>query len=233
MNYVDIGMFVILILGMFIGWKRGVIKSLVKLVGIIVVAILAFTFKDALANWLIGFMPFYDFSGTFLGVKACNILLYQAMSFIVIFVILYCVLNIIVSVAGIIDKLLKASIIFALPDKILGAMVGFIEGLVFVFLILFVLSQIPLTQKYVMESKYGDRVLNRTPIVRTVLAKSTNVAEEFYQLSDKYQNSEDKTQFNIEAVNTLIKYGIITKQQAQDLVNNGKLGIQNVKFDSM
>ena len=231
MNYVDIGILIFVALFTLIGIKRGVIKSALKTVGIVVIAIIAYSFKGYLASWLMSFMPFFNFIGLFEGVKAINILFYEAVSFLLIFIILYCVLNIIVALGGIMDKLVRKTIILAIPDRILGGVVGFIEGTILSFVIVFVLSQLPNTQNIVFESRFGVTMLERTPVIRTVLSNSTLAAEEIYQLADQYKDSENKTDFNIAALQVLIKYKIVTADEVKDLEDAGKLDIENITFN--
>lgn len=230
MNYVDIIVLVLLVLGFLNGYRKGAIKSAFGLIGLVVVTILAYTFKGKLASWLITFMPFYDFGGIFTGVKSINIMVYEILSFILIFVILYCILAIILNVAGVIDKLLKKNIILAIPDKIIGALIGFIESALYVFVIVFVLSQIPLTQDAVIKSRFGVPILERTPIVRVVFANSSLAAEEIYKVSKDYAYNDDKTGYNVEVLNILIKYRIVTSKEVQNLVDAKKLDLTDVKF---
>ena len=64
----------------------------------------------------------------------------------------------------------------------------------------------------------------------SVLANSTLASEEIYQLVNNYASSDDKTNCNIEVMNTLVKYRIISASQAQKLADDNKLNLQNVKF---
>ncbi len=231
MNFVDIGMLFIILLSMIIGYKRGVIKTTVKLVGLIIIAIISYQFKGPLAGLLIKYLPFFDFGGSTQGLFSLNILFYHALAFLFIFIMLYCILNILLAVAGLLDKLLKATIILYLPDKILGAVVGFVEGVIISFILIFVLCQLPFTQGHVMESKYAHNVLNRTPIIRVVLANTTKTVEGINSLVSQYKNEEDKQSHNIAILNELIKYRIITADEVQKLINKNKMHLPNVTFE--
>ena len=124
MNLMDVVCILIILLFTVWGFKRGVIKSIVQLVGTCTVLVLAFVFKDFIANLLMDFLPFYNFGGVFNGISSINILIYELIAFILLFVIFYCILSIIVNLAGIVEKLLKLTIILAIPSKILGALLG-------------------------------------------------------------------------------------------------------------
>ena len=230
MNLVDIGIIILILLSILVGIKRGVIKGLVKLGGLLIISILAYTFKDTLASWLMSFMPFFDFSGIFHGVKAVNILFYQAVSFLVIFIVLYCILNILVVIAGIFDKILQKTIILAIPDRLLGGLVGFIEGVMLSFIALFIMSLLPNTQELVFSSRFGTPVLERTPIIRKVLTRTTQASREIYQLSEKYKDNENKEEFTRAALQVLIKKQIISASEVEKIEKTGKLGIENITF---
>ncbi len=234
MNFVDLILFFLVILFTIIGWKKGVIRSVVRLVGLIMIAIIAYQLKTPLASFLIGFMPFFNFAGVFQDVTAINILFYHAVSFVFVFIMLYSILNIVISLAGLLDKLLKATIILYLPDKILGAVVGFVEGVVFAFVVIFTMAQMPNLQEYVAESSYASRVLNRTPIIRTVLAPTTNITEEIIEITEEFKDAStdtEKEKYHIEVLNVMIKYSLVTKEEAQRLIDEEKIYLPGVSFN--
>ena len=57
MNIIDIGIVLVLIMFAIAGWKKGVIKETVSVVGLIVVFIIAYTFKEQLGNILCKYLP--------------------------------------------------------------------------------------------------------------------------------------------------------------------------------
>ena len=89
MNLADVIVILIVLLFTFWGFKRGVIKTLVQLVGTCAVLVLAWVFKDSLANLLMKFLPFFDFGGIFTGITSMNIVIYELISFVVIYILLY------------------------------------------------------------------------------------------------------------------------------------------------
>jgi uncharacterized membrane protein required for colicin V production len=233
MNYIDIGLLVLLLLCTLIGIKRGVIKGVLQLLSFVIISILAFTFKGYLAGWLMSFMPFLNFAGMFEGIMAVNIVFYQAVSFLVIFILMYCLFSIIVALGGLFDKLLKKTIILALPDRILGGLVGFIEGIFIAFIALLLLNMIPNTTEMVFQSRFARPILERTPVIRKVVASTINATEEIYISvdSDKSHNEGgDKTNINVAVLQILIKYQLVTAHEVEELEKTGKLGIENVTF---
>lgn len=232
MSYVDLGLLMILIISVLVGYKSGVIKSTVRLLVLLISAIVAYQFKGYLASFLITFMPMMDFGGIFDGITSISILFYHGASFLVIFIILYSILNIIVTLAGFLDKILKMTVILYLPDKILGAVIGFIQGTMFAFVIIFVLAQIPYTQSYVIDSTYGYQILNRTPIIRTVLADCTVISGEIADIIVNVDTDDEDyvADTQMAVLNVFVKYGLITSETAQTLVDDEKIYLPGVSF---
>ena len=56
MGIVDICAIGIIILGALVGFKKGAIKSLVQLVGLVSIVVVAYQFKGILGNFFIKFM---------------------------------------------------------------------------------------------------------------------------------------------------------------------------------
>ena len=59
-NILDVAIILILIMFAIIGFKRGAIKEIVSLVGIIAVFIVSFSLKGILGNILCKWLPFFD-----------------------------------------------------------------------------------------------------------------------------------------------------------------------------
>ena len=95
MNVIDVAVVLLILCAGVVGLKRGVFKELVMTVGLLIVYILAFKLKDPIANWLSINLPFFNFGGDFYGATALNILLYQAIAFIIMFALLMVVFNVI------------------------------------------------------------------------------------------------------------------------------------------
>lgn len=228
MNIVDIGMLILVALCALKGYKSGVLKSLVSLAAFVVSAIIAYSFKGYLANFLSDILPFYNFGGTFEGITSISILFYHGLSFIVLFIISYSILNILIIFAGFLDKILKATIVLYLPSKILGAIVGFIEGMMISFVIIFTMAQLPFTQEYVIESSYGYTILNRMPIIRTVLADCTVISSEIAEII--VSSDKDSEEMQTQVLNVFIKYKLVEPETINKYIEEGKLNLQGVEF---
>lgn len=229
MGIVDIGALVIIALGALIGFKKGAIKSLVQLVGLVAITIVAYQFKGILGNFFIKLLPFFNLGKE---LYALNILLYQGIAFAIIFILLYCVLNILVNLSGILDLLVKLTIVLELPSKIIGTILGAVEALVFVFVVGFVMLQNPTTQNLIMESKYTKTIVERTPVVKDVFIQTIAASEEVYESVKNHTEEGDMIQANLSIIRSLIKYGVVDASVVQEAIDNGKLRMPNVVVSS-
>ena len=70
------------------------------------------------------------------------------------------VLQIVIKITGGIEKILDFTIILGIPSKLLGALFGFLESYLFVFIALFLLSMLPTTNELILESRLGGVITN-------------------------------------------------------------------------
>ena len=229
---VDIILVAVLVLGVIAGLKRGLIKSLVSLIGLVSIVIISYTLRAPLANLLIDHLPFLPFGGSVIGVVALSILIYNALAFVVIFVVLYCLLSIIIKVSGFIDTLLKLTVIWIIPSKIGGAILGFLETWVYLFLVLFVMAQFSVTNTLIHESRVSKIILNNTPIVGTYLRGAKNAALEIYDSVREFEKDDSKTQgdLNLRVLQIEVNYGLVSKAKANELIETGKLELDGVQI---
>lgn len=225
---VDAIIILFLLIGALIGFKRGIIQSATIFLGIIFVIILAYYLKNPLSKIMYTYLPFFEFSGALKGVTVLNILIYEAIAFLVVFFVLDAILQIAIKATGILEKILKFTIVLGIPSKIAGAIFGLLEQFIYVFVFLFLLSRLSFTASYINESSLGPKILNNTPIISNILESSYQAFDEIYSLKEKYENRNDEDSYNREALDILLKYDIITIESAEDLIENEKLKIPDV-----
>lgn len=228
MNIIDIVIIVILILGFLVGSSRGFTKQLVSCLGFIVTVVLAFILKNPVSEFLYEHLPFFDFLGVFKGITILNILLYEVIAFLLVLAILNIIWRILLTATSIFEKFLEATIILGIPSKILGGILGVLENYVLIFIALYILSLPFFDIKVVDEARFKDPIINQTPILSSLTLDNFKVIDEFKLLKDKYEVTTDAEQFNLEALDLLLKYDIITVESAQTLVDKGKLKMNNV-----
>ena len=230
-SIVDIVIVIIILACGVSGMRRGGIKQLVGTIGFIIVLILAFQLKNPLAEFLSLHLPFFKFGGVYQGVVALNILIYQVIAFLIVLSILEGILKIVLAVTGILEKLLKMTIILALPSKILGFVVGIIEGFLVVFVTLLVLRQPMFNISLFEESKLTDPILNSTPLMSNFSNGIVTTVNDVYEVGKDYTDQSDADELNRKTIEIMLKHKVITADFVAKLVDKGKidvLGIDNI-----
>ncbi len=226
MNIVDYIILVILILSAVKGFRQGLIPSIVNFVGVFLVFIIAFYLKAPISSLLYQNLPFLSFGGIFKGVIGVNILFYEVIAYGLTIILLGIVFGILKKISIGLQKLLNLTILLNLPSKIIGALIGILEGILFSFILLYIGSVINTTTKYVNESKYSSIILNDIPIINSVTNNLTKSTEEIYDTIVNNQNDTNKA--NLETIDILMKYDILSYDSANKLVQDNKLNIKGV-----
>lgn len=229
MNIIDIIIILFLILGAYIGFKQGFTKSLVSFLGILFVAIIAYFLKNPVSEFLMSFCPFFNFGGIIKGVTVLNIAVYEIIAFILVFSILMIALKVLLLATGILETILKFTIILGIPSKILGSIVGIIKHYVIIFFVLYFLSMPNFVDvEFIKNSNYREPILRNTPLLSNVAESTLKVLDEFKGLSDKYTDTENSNEFNLETLDLFLKYKVVTVDIVKKLENNGKIDIKGM-----
>lgn len=223
MNIVDIVILILLAFGALLGFKRGFTRELVSLVGIFVILILSFILKNPISVFLYNNFPFFSFVGIFKDVTVLNILLYEVVAFFAVFFVLTIIFRLLLIVTKIFEKFLTMTIILGIPSKILGAILGVIQNIIYIFIVMYILSLPTFNFDLVKESKVGNTILDKTPVLHQVCDKTLSVFNEIADLKEEYKNTSNVNEFNQKALDSMIKNGVITKENAQNLIDKGKI----------
>ena len=223
MNVVDIVIFIFLAFGALLGFKRGFTNQLVSLCGIFVIIILAYLLKNPLSVFFYNNLPFINFGGIFKDVSVINILVYETIAFFIIFVLLTLVFKILLKITNGFEKILKWTIILGIPSKILGAILGVVQNLIYVFIVLYILNLPTFGIAIVKDSKVGNFILEKTPILTNICDKTLVVFNDIGNLAKEYENTNNVDEFNQKALNVMIENEVITRENAQKLIDKGKI----------
>lgn len=228
-NIIDAIILLIILLGGVIGFKEGVIKKLTSIVGLIIVVVLSFILKNNLSVFFYENLPFFDFWGAFKGIQVLNIVFYEMLAFLIIASVLTIVYKVILGITGIIEKILKATVILSIPSKILGFFVGLIENYIWVYIVLFILTLPIINFKMLYVSKSAMFIMEKTPILSKYTDKTLVIYNDLYEIID---NKESKTneQINKESLELMLKHDIITKESAEKLIKKNKIVIEDDSF---
>lgn len=221
MNILDAIIIVFLLIGALAGFRRGLIKQAVLLVGLIACLILSFYIRVPVSTFMYKNLPFINFGGIFQGISVLNILLYEVIAFLLVFSVLYLVLRVLLGISGLIEKLLRATIILGFFSRIGGMIVGAIESYVIIFIILFVANLPFLDIRGLENSKFADKILTNTPVLSDMTGSFRKVTDEIEEIVESYKGKD--VNFNEKTIEILIKYDIVSEENINMLKEKGKL----------
>lgn len=221
----DIIILAFILFGALIGFKRGIIKQSVITIGIILVILLSFILKNPISIFMYKHFPFFSFYGLYENISILNILLYEVIAFFIVFSILSTILLIIIKISNSFDKILKLTFIFALPSRVLGAVLGALEYYLIMFIILFVLMQ-PMFElsnsDLFKNSKLKDKIIEKTPFVSGYVKPTVDTIVDIEKIIKNKKKYSDK-EFNCKITNIIVKNKIIEKKALNYLYESGKI----------
>lgn len=226
MNIIDALIIVMLIVGAISGFKAGVLKKTVSLVGLIVIIILSFIFKNYLSMIMYENLPFLKLWGAIKGIEVLNILFYEIISFLIIFTVLSIIYKVIVTITGLVEKVLKATVLLAIPSKLLGIIIGVLEYYIITYIILFVLTQPVFNIKEFNDSKWTNKILTETPVISKYADETLSLYDDIYKTIDSY-NENNKIETNEKILIIFLENKIITAESTDKLIEQKKIEISD------
>ncbi len=228
MNIIDVIIILIILCGAVVGLKRGVLNELVMTVGFLLVFVISYFLKNPVAEFLSLNLPFFNFGSGGGSSVALNIIFYQIISFVIVFCIVMFLFRILLSITGFIEKILKFTIILGIPSKILGFIVGAVEGYILAFLFIFALNQPILNIDVVNQSKLKEPMLTKTPVLTNLISNVKNTVDDVFVLTKDSFYSASSPEFNLKAIDIMLKHKMITVNYVEDLVDYGKINISGI-----
>ena len=223
MGIVDIIILIFLAFGALLGFKRGFTRQLVSLVGIFVIIILSYLFKNPISIFLYNNLPFFNFGGIFKDITVLNVLVYEVIAFFVVFFVLTIIFRILVKLTKWFEKILNATIILGIPSKILGAVLGVVQNLIYTFIVLYILSLPTFNLDIIKDSKVGNLILDKTPILNKIANKTLSVFNQVIELKEEYDTTTNVGEYNQKTLNIMIDSGVITEENAKKLIEKRKI----------
>lgn len=224
LNIIDIIILVFVLFYGLLGFKRGVFKQTIIFVGTILVILISYKFKNVIGDFLALNLPFLKFDNILNGAESLNIIFYQAIGFLLVSVVLTVIFKVVVAITGIFEKILRFTIILGIPSKILGLIVGLIEGYIITFAVLFVLYQPIFNLNMLNDSKYASTILNKSPILSKMAKNTLDTVEEIFELTDL----NDADTLNLEVIDIILEKKVASIELVDKLVEKDKLNIPNI-----
>lgn len=226
---IDAIIILIVLLGGVIGFKEGAIKKLTSAIGLILVVIVSFILKNKISVYFYENLPFIKLWGVFKGIQVLNVIFYEMVAFLIIASVLTIVYRVLLGLTGLIEKILKATVILSIPSKIIGFFIGLVEYYIWIYIILFILTLPIINFRQVYTSKTASFILKETPVLSEYTNKTLKIYNDIYTIVD---NRKDKTdeEINEETMDTMLKYKVITVKSAEELIRQNKVIVNNKDF---
>ena len=225
MDIVDIIILVILVSFAIIGFKRGVLHSLVSFLGFIIIIYVAYLLKNYLGDVFVTDLPFFSFKIGSFSSQVMNVVMYQTVAFIIMATLLGLVYKAVVIMTGIIEKILKLTIVLGIPSKILGLIVGLLEGYIIVYLVLFFAVQPYIKMDILNNSSYAETILTKTPVLSSFAKNTMNVINE---VNDLVKDKETKD-FDLKLSELVLKHNVTSAEVMQKIVDNKKITVNGIE----
>lgn len=226
---VDIILILIILSSAHLGYKRGFTKELVSFLGFFVILILAFILKNPLSMLMYEYLPFFKFSWIIKGATSLNILLYELISFFIVLSILMIIFRVLLFATSVFEKLLKMTIILGIPSKLLGLIIGTLEGIVWSFIVVYIVNLPFFNIPFIRDSKISDGLLNNTPILTNLTKETVKACDEIENLIEEYNEKNSKIEeFDYNTIDVMLKYKIVKVESIEKLVEKDKLKIDNI-----
>ena len=204
LNIFDIGIILILIMFVVVGFKKGVIKESVSLIAFIIVFVLSWLLKGVIGNFLCIYFPFFKFSGVISGLSSLNILIYQLIAFIIVFGFLLGFYSLVLKISKVFQKIVNMTLC------------------VFICLVFLI---IPLGGSNIFQdSNMINYILYKTPILSNFTVSFVNPINEIYSLSEDVSNNKiSVNDANIRAISIMLKYKVVNYKTLDIIYNRNKL----------
>ena len=224
MNFINIIILIFVLSYGLLGYKRGVFKQSVIIIGTILVILISYRFKNIIGDFLALNLPFFKFTNILNGAVAFNIIFYQALGFLLVSVVLTIIFKVIVAITGIFEKILRFTSILGIPSKLLGFIVGLLEGYVLAFAVLFVLYQPIFNLDILNKSDLATTILNKSPVLSNMAKDTLDTVNEIYDLT----GITDSNTLNLLVVDIVLDKEVANVELIDKLVEKDKLNIDNI-----
>ena len=164
----DIIILVLLAAGIFVGAKRGLIVQLIHMTGFIIALIVAYSYYKPLAEKFVLWIPYPTVDSSSRLTFAIDKLdldqtFYRLIAFALIFFVMKFALQLVASMFDFLSYLPVLGFI----SRIAGAILGFIEFYILLFIVIYVIALLPIGpfQNLIENSNLAESMLKNTPFL--------------------------------------------------------------------
>jgi len=170
----DIIILILLLAGLLVGAKRGLIVQLIHMTGFIIALIVAYSYYKPLAEKFVLWIPYPTVGSNSTLTLAIDRLdldqtFYQLIAFALIFFVVKFALQLVASMFDFLSYLP----VLGFVSKIAGAVLGFIEFYILLFIVIYVIALLPIDtfQSLIENSSLAGTMLENTPFISETVKK--------------------------------------------------------------
>lgn len=204
------------------GYKKGLIQSIIQFITSVITFILAYFLKTPLSTFLYTNYHFFELEGIFEGMTSINILIYESISFVILFVTISIILSIISKLLKLDEKITKLITLTGIFNKLLGSILGALKSIIILYFLISGLTIVSNITNLDLSSTLSNYILE-IPVLKNTLGNNIESSEKLNDLAKEYKNNKDKTELNNKAIDILLEYEIITKENLEILIKSGKI----------
>lgn len=224
MQIVNIIIIFIFLLGIYIGYQKGVIKQLSDFLILFISSILASFISDKLFSILYKYLPFFNLSGKSEGLKSINIILWKLIIYVLCVLILILIIRQILIKTKLYDKIINSMVDISLLNKILGMIISLPLVLILIFNISLFLLSPNFNLKQLNDSKVISTIMIKTPVLSWQNKNLYNNQKYIIKRINKKDNTKKNLKkVNNDIVNNMMETGFVNKSIIDNLNKENKL----------
>lgn len=232
MNYISIIVNTVIIcvfvISLVVGYKKGFAETSSNFVISILSMILAYIFKNPVSVSMYTNLPFFNLDGMFKGVSIINVLIYELIAYLLLFLVFNVLLAFLFNLTNIAKIVFSLLVRIRIPNRLFGAIFCFLQVYLFMYFVSFIVLFFCNISNYTFLDDTLVNKIYKTPILHETLEPVYNTLSDITKLVDKYDSVNTKEEFNQESIKILLKYDVISEDNVRLLVDKKKLDIDNV-----
>lgn len=221
MGIIDILIIVVIVFGMYLGYRNALFKELSDFIILFIGSIVSGLISRLLFNGLYKFLPFFNFYGNVKGLKSINIIFWQLILYVLILFIIISIIKRIYVKTGIEEKIKDSMVESNIITRLLGLIVSPLLMVTLMFNIILVFLAPNFNLEILNNSKGASMIMEKMPILSSQNNK-TYVNEKYII---KRINKSDNKDSNYKKVNN----DIINNMVSTDLISKDKINVLNKK----
>ncbi len=220
MNAIDVVLILVLILGIIIGFQRGLLKEATDFIALFISMILAGLLKSPIANLLYDFLPFFRHGNELEGLYSLNIILYQVIIYLLLVLFFLAIYQLVMMKLKMDKKIEDTMVETPRIFNFLGAVLGGPLLILFTYNVLMFLAVPSFNFHVVNESKYANALLDNVPVVSNcnegLRRANTYVIKE---VNDSKNDKLTREYFDNQLANYMVKNKVISQKKLDKLID--------------